>query len=133
MCTVQHQPYIPWGTEAIPRVHCYRPQGSEQKERCGRFGPIPPSAGFEAGAHPPRRGAPDRCLRLSITLLSVLSHTGGHWLSHKTVLAVDTRKDIHVCPVSSSRNILITIYLLSITCHSPTPIFYPQPPEKILI
>ena len=35
MCTVRHQPYIPRGTEAIPRVRCSRQQGSEQKERYG--------------------------------------------------------------------------------------------------
>ena len=35
MCTVQHQSYIPRGTEAIPRVCCSRLQGSEQKERWG--------------------------------------------------------------------------------------------------
>ena len=39
MCTVQHQPYIPRGTEAILRVCCSRPQGSDQRERWGRFGP----------------------------------------------------------------------------------------------
>ena len=33
MCTVQHQPYIPQGTEVISRVRCAWPPGSEQKER----------------------------------------------------------------------------------------------------
>ena len=72
MCIVQHQPYISRGTEAIPTVRCSRPQGSEQKEKCGRFGPTPPPAGFGVRVHPPRRGAPDRCccVLLSCVLLS---------------------------------------------------------------
>ena len=65
MCTVRHQLYIQRGTEAIPRARCSRPQGSEQKERWGRFGPAPPPAGFGVRVHPPRRGAPDRCLFFS--------------------------------------------------------------------
>ena len=56
MCIVQHQPYILRGTEAIPRVISSRPQGSEQKEIWGRFGPTPPPAGFGVGIHPPPRG-----------------------------------------------------------------------------
>ena len=48
---------VPWGTEAIPRVRCYRQNGSEQKERWLRFGPTP----CGVRVHPPRRGAPDRC------------------------------------------------------------------------
>ena len=48
---------VPWGTEAIPRVRCSRPNGSEQKERWVTFGPAP----FGVGVHPPRRGALDRC------------------------------------------------------------------------
>ena len=46
---------VPWGTEAIPRVRCSRPNCSEQKERWGRFDPTL----FGVGVHPPRRGAPD--------------------------------------------------------------------------
>ena len=47
---------VPWGTEAIPRVRCSRPNGSEQKGRWGRFGPTP----FGVWVHPPLRGASDR-------------------------------------------------------------------------
>ena len=46
--------FFPWGTEAIPRVRCSRPNGWEQKERWRRFGPTL----FGVGVHPPRRGAP---------------------------------------------------------------------------
>ena len=48
---------VPWGTEAIPRVRCSRPNGSEQ-ERWRRFDPTL----FGVGVHPPRRGVPDRCI-----------------------------------------------------------------------
>ena len=61
MCNVQHQPHIPRGTEAIPRVRCSRPQGSEQKERCRRFGLTPTPACSGVGVHQPWRGSPNRC------------------------------------------------------------------------
>ena len=60
---------VPWGTEAIPRVCCSRPNGSEQKERWGRFGPTP----CGVWVHPPLRVAPDRCMPgvESIAMISV--------------------------------------------------------------
>ena len=56
---------VPCGTEAIPRVRCSRPNGSEQKERWGRFCPTP----FGVRVHPPRRGAADRCIHFFVELV----------------------------------------------------------------
>ena len=45
---------VPCGTEAIPRVRCSRPNGSEQKERWGRFDPTPSGVGYiHDGEAPP--------------------------------------------------------------------------------
>ena len=67
---------LPWGTEAIPRVRCSRPNGSEQKERWGRFGPTL----FGVGVHPPLRDAPDRWGQLSPLLYNVYIDDLNHHL-----------------------------------------------------
>ena len=55
--------FVPWGTREIPMVRWPRPNGSEQRERWGRFGQI----SSREGVHPPRRGA----LRYMFPLLLV--------------------------------------------------------------
>ena len=59
--------FIPWGTEAIPRLHCTIPHGSEQKERWGRLGPTLSGV----GALPSRRSL--GCCH-TVVLCAVLNH-----------------------------------------------------------
>ena len=72
---------VPWGTEAIPMVRSSRPNGSEQNERWGRFGPTL----FGVGVHQPRRGAPDRCMYELVVVLGNLNARVGNEVIERIV------------------------------------------------
>ena len=58
MCTVQHQAYASNQSQGA----LLQAAGLAADGEMGRFGPTPTPAGSGVGVHPPRRGAPDRCL-----------------------------------------------------------------------
>ena len=68
-------------------MRCSRPNGSEQKERWGRFGPTP----FGVGVHPPRRGAPELHSELDRVVRGAVFLAGGVLegnLAHRRSVAV---------------------------------------------